>query len=132
MMMGTVIDKQPLAALVRQAHDTGLSYREMADRARRAGHEISHTQLSDYAQGKVMKAPSERMLRAIAAAIDAAYGEVRAAMFEQFYGYTPRELRNRRGSRLTAVVPENLDPSDEAELVRMIEAWLSARQRDGQ
>lgn len=131
-MMGTVIDKQPLAALVRQAHDTGLSYREMADRARRAGHDISHTQLADYAGGKVMKAPSEKMLRAIAAAIDAAYGDVRAAMMEQFYGYTPRELRNRSSSRLTAVVPENLDPAEEAELVRVIETWLSLRQRDSE
>jgi transcriptional regulator with XRE-family HTH domain len=127
-MMGTMTE-HPLADLVRRVHDSGISYREMATRAQRAGHEISHTQLSDYAQRKVQKAPSQRMMRALAAALDVGYGQVRSAVFAQFFGYVPRELKNWQGSRITAVVPEDLSPDEEAQLVRMIEAWLASRAR---
>ncbi len=75
-----------LTELVRAAHDNGRSYREMSQRARRAGHEISHTQLADYGNGRVSKPPpSRRMAEAIAAAVGCSYEDVVEALYEQWY-----------------------------------------------
>lgn len=118
----------PLAELVRHKHDhDNVSYRQMSDVARRAGHTISHSQLQAYATDGVRKAPSTEQLEAIAAALSLPYQRVRAAMTEQFYGYVPREMAVAPGSKISAAVPPDLSPAEEDELARMVRAWVSAR-----
>lgn len=130
--MSTMTTEQhrPLAGLVRQRNDEGWSYREMEKRANRAGHSISHSQLADYASDAVRKVPNREQIEALAAALDLGYETVRAAVFAQYYGYVPRELSSRKTSRVAAAVPSDLSPEEEGELVRMVEAWLSARRHD--
>lgn len=121
--------RRPLADLVRERNDRW-SYREMSERARRSGHNISHSQLADYASDSVRKVPSQEQIQALAAALDVGQEQVRAAVFEQFYGYVPRELKRGRASRIVAAVPPGLSAEDEDELLRLIEAWLSTRRTD--
>lgn len=122
--------RQPLADLVRERNERW-SYREMSERARRAGHNISHSQLADYASDSVRKAPTREQIEALAVALDVGQEAVRAAMFEQFYGYVPVELkRGSKASRVAAAVPPGLSPEEEAELLRLIEAWLATRHRN--
>jgi transcriptional regulator with XRE-family HTH domain len=119
-----------LADLVRQRQDEGWSYREMERRARERGHRISHAQLAAYAEDAVRKVPSREQVEAIAAALDLGIDAVRAAVMQQYWGYVPRELKQRgKGSRVAAAVPPDLSTDEEAELVRMMEAWLVARRR---
>jgi transcriptional regulator with XRE-family HTH domain len=100
----------------------------MSDRAHRAGKSISHSQLADYAAGHVRKAPDVEQMEALAAALGVGFESVRAAVFEQYYGYVPRELqRTAKLGRVVAAIPADLDPDQEEELLRMIEAWLSVR-----
>lgn len=120
--------KPALRDLVREAYSAAGSYNEMERRARRAGHEISHTYLQWLARGEVKKAPDIEQMRAIAAAIDKGYETVRSAMFEQWYGYVPRELARREGSRITAAIPPSLSPEEERELLRMIRAWVASQE----
>lgn len=118
----------PLADMIRERQERW-SYREMSERARRAGKSISHSQLADYAAGSVRKAPTVEQMEAIAVGIDAGFEEVRAAMFDQFFGYIPRELkRPAKMSKIVAAIPANLSPDEEAQLLRMVEAWLASRQ----
>lgn len=121
-----VLERRQLADLVLHAQEQGTSYREMEARARRAGFVISHSQLADYAKNTVQKPPLDDQLQAIAAALDLGFETVRAAMFEQFYGYVPRELTKAKGSRISAAVPPDLTPEEERELIRMIRAWAAA------
>lgn len=119
-----------LADLVRRAHETGLSFREMSARAQRAGHSISHSQLAMYANDSVAKAPTDAQIYAIAAALDMGYMQVREAMFRQFYGYTPREMRHHGGSRIAAAIPPDLTPEQERALADLVEAWLQTQRRE--
>lgn len=122
------VEQATLADLVRQRHDEGWSFREMEKRARDRGHTISHAQLADYAKAVVKKMPDKSQVEALAAALDVGLDAVRAAAMQQYWGYVPRELRNRKPSRLTAAVPPDLSSEEEEQLVRMVEAWLASRQ----
>ena len=129
--MSTVgTEQRSLAALVRRRNDEGWSYREMEKRARDRGYVIAHSQLADYANDTVSKMPSKDQIEALAAALDVGVDVVRAAALDQFWDYIPRELKSRKGSRLTAVVPSDLSQAEEEELLRMVEAWLAARRRN--
>lgn len=127
--MDTMTKERPLASLVRRVHEQGLSYREMAARAQRAGHTISHSQLALYAGDGVAKAPTDSQVHALAAALDMGYEQVRAAVFSQFYGYVPRDLNSRKGSRLAAALPPDLSPEEEDRLAQVVELWLRDRDR---
>lgn len=121
----------PLASLVSRANVAGLSFREMERRAQQHGHSISHSQLAAYAENSVKKAPDVKQMEAIASALDLGYEVVRAAAFEQYYGYVPREVvRRSDASRVAAAIPPNLPPEEEAELLRMIRAWVAARDEE--
>lgn len=121
-------EHRPLADLIRQRQERW-SYREMSERARRAGKSISHSQLADYAADVVRKAPDIEQMEAIAVAVDMGFEEIRGAVFEQFFGYIPRELkRPAKMSKIMTAIPSNLSPEEEAQLLRMVEAWLASRQ----
>jgi transcriptional regulator with XRE-family HTH domain len=123
-------EQATLADLVRQRRAEGWGYREMARRAHERGHQISHAQLGEYAKGTVQKVPNREQMEALAAALDVGLETVRTAVMHQWWGYVPRELKNRgKASRLGAAVPADLSTDEEAELVRMVEAWLAARRR---
>ena len=128
-MIDTMTRERPLADLVRRVHEDGLSFREMAARAHRAGHSISHSQLALYASDGVAKAPTDAQIHALAAALDMGYTQVREAMMQQFYGYTPRELKNMGGSRVAAQIPPDLSPEQEKALGDLVEAWLRTQGR---
>ena len=128
--MSTMTGEQvTLAELVVERRDAGYSYREMERRARERGHKISHSSLADYANGAVAKMPDKDQIEALAAALDVGLDAVRAAAMQQYWGYVPRELRNRKPSRVAAAIPPDLSPQEEAELARMIQAWLATRER---
>ncbi|HET7357111.1 MAG TPA: hypothetical protein VFJ09_10605 [Nocardioidaceae bacterium] len=119
-----------LAELVRERHDAGYSFREMERRARERGHKISHSSLADYANGSVEKMPDRDQIEALAAALDVGLDAVRAAAMQQYWGYVPRELRNRgKQSRIGAAIPADLSPEDEEQLLRMIQAWVASRKQ---
>ena len=83
------------------------------------------------AQDAVRKAPSPEQLAAIAAALQVPFGQVRAAMMEQFYGYVPMSMTpdpGDTGIQIGAAIPPDLDDDEKAELARMIRAWVAARQ----
>lgn len=126
-MSTMVTEQRPLAALVKAETDKGWSYREMEQRARQRGHVISHSQLADYAKDAVRKVPSREQIEALAAALDVGVEAVRAAALEQFWGYVPRELKNRKGSRISAALPPDLTREEEEQIARMVEAWLASR-----
>lgn len=117
----------PLRDMIEAEKEAGVSYREMSARAARHGHSISHSSLTDYAHGKVRKAPNSEQIEALAAALNKGVDTVREAVMMEWYGYTPRELSRSKGSRIAAAVPSTLTPEEEAELIRLIEAWLLAR-----
>lgn len=125
--MSTMTSELPLSDLVSRTHADGLSYREMEARARRSGHVISHSQLQAYATGTTRKMPTVDQMRALAAAMDVGYETVRAAAFEQYYNYRPREMSHRSDSRVGAAIPPDLTAEEERELIRMVKAWASAR-----
>lgn len=126
-MSTMTIEQTTLADLVKHRHDEGWSYREMEKRARDRGYTISHASLADYAKGVVRKMPDKDQVEALAAALDVGVDVVRGAAMLQYWGYVPRELRNRKPSRLSAAVPPDLSSEEEEQLVRMVEAWLAAR-----
>lgn len=130
-MPGTMVTElPPLAALVKEKHDAGRSYREMAAAAQRAGYDVSHSQMQAYATNQVRKAPSNDQLEALAAALSVSVDRVRTAMMQQFYGYVPKELAVIRESPVSAAVPPDLSPDEEQELARLVAAWVEARRRD--
>lgn len=131
-MIGVVATQlPPLADMVRRKHDEEhVSYREMADNSRRAGHFISHSQLAAYAADGVRKAPSSEQMVALASALGVSYEKVRAAMIEQYFGYVPRDLIETHGTTVTAAVPPDLTEAEERELRRLVEAWVAARHHD--
>lgn len=124
-------DEKPLAALVRNRHDEGRSYRDMSAAAKRAGFDISHSQLQAFAQDMVRKAPSNEQLQAIAAAVGVSFERARAAMMQQFYGYVPRGMEADDpalpGARIGAAIPPDLSPEQEQQLLRMVQAWIAGR-----
>lgn len=128
-MMTDTTNEPALAALVKQRHDEGWSFREMEKRAAERGYSISHASLADHAKGVVRKMPDRDQIEALAAALDVGIDAVRAAAMKQYWGYTPRELTNRKASRLFAAVPADTTPDEEAELKRMIEVWAATRRR---
>lgn len=128
--MATMVEREtPLADLVRRVHDQGVSYYDMARRAAQAGHTISHAQLQALAKGQVAKAPSIPQMQAIAAALDLGYEQVRAAMFQQFFGYVPRELTRRRGERIVAATPPDLTDDEERQLAEVVAFWIEQQRR---
>jgi transcriptional regulator with XRE-family HTH domain len=123
--------EQPtLADLVTRRVDEGWTFREMARRAKERGHDISHSHLAEHAKGLVAKMPDRAQVEALAAALDVGIDDVRAAAMQQYWEYVPRELRVRRPSRVTAALPPDLTEEEEAEIARMVEAWLAARRRN--
>ena len=124
--MDTKTNAGPLVELVRCEKNRGTSYREMSLRAERAGHEISHQQLQAYGAGHVRKAPSQRQIEAIAAAIASTPQAVRDAVFEQFYGYVTDSRRGPVAGEWTLDVPGDLAQEKRSELERLVAAWLRA------
>lgn len=119
-------ERRALAELLRKHRDAGLTYREMARRALRAGHDISHSQITDLGNDLVRKMPPREHIRAIAAALGVDPAVVLAAAFEQFYGYVPQLLQD--GAEPTgAAIPADLTADEREELGRLIQAWVAAR-----
>jgi transcriptional regulator with XRE-family HTH domain len=118
---------RPLRDMVKAEKARGTSYREMEKRARRHGHNISHSQLADYAAGVVQRAPHAAMITALAAALNTSLAAVHEAVLMEWYGYTPRAL-DTSPTRVSAVVPATLSPEKEAELIRLVSAWVHAQE----
>jgi hypothetical protein len=113
--------ERPLVDLIESVKDaSGFSYRELSDRARRKGYDISHQQLQSLARDTVRKAPNTNQIEAIATALDVSYATVRLAVIEQFYGYTP-------GPAVDDPLLQDLDPAEREEARAIIRAWLQAR-----
>lgn len=129
-MSAMIGEQATLAELVRERRDAGYSFREMERRARERGHKISHSSLADYANASVSKMPDRDQIEALAAALDVGLDAVRAAAMQQYWGYVPRELRNRRPSRAGAAIPPDLSVEEEAELARLIQAWVASRKQN--
>lgn len=120
----------PLAAMVRERHEAGHSYREMAEASRRAGHFISHSQIAAYATDGVRKAPTPEALQALAAALGTSFARVYSAAIEQYYGYVPSSVGPADTGEVGAAIPYDLTEDEKAELTRMIRAWVVARRED--
>ena len=123
--------ERPLADLVRSRHEAGRSYRDMSETAKRAGYTISHSQLQAFATDMVRKAPDNKQLAALAAAVGVTFEQARAAMMQQYYGYVPRGMEADDpalpGARIGAVVPPDLSPEEEENLLRMVQAWIASQ-----
>ena len=122
---------RPLAELVRSRHAAGRSYRDMSEAAKRAGYTISHSQLQAFATDMVRKAPDNKQLAALAAAVGVTFEQARAAMMQQYYGYVPRGMEAADpappGARIGAAIPPDLSPEEEEHLLRMVRAWIASQ-----
>ena len=123
---------RPLAELVRSRHAAGRSYRDMSEAAKRAGYTISHSQLQAFATDMVRKAPDNKQLAALAAAVGVTFEQARAAMMQQYYGYVPRGMEADDpalpGARIGAAIPPDLSPEQEQQLLRMVQAWIASQE----
>lgn len=122
--------RRPLAELIEKVHDTGMSYRDMAAQASRAGHEISHSQLQNYAKGHTRNVPNRNQIAALAAAMGVPVDQVRAAVLEEFLDYVPADLADNGGAdRVIVAAPPDLSEDERQELQRFVEVWLNARRK---
>lgn len=124
----TIEQRRPLAEMILDAWGEGATpYRDLAKRARDRGHEISSSQLNNYANGHVTNIPKRALIDAIAVAIDRPREEVLAAVLEEFMGYQPEQYAAPGGSTRLVALPPDASPEDIAEARRLVDAWWEAR-----
>lgn len=113
-----------LAELIRTIHEErDIPYREMARRTDACPRPLSHSQIADYAAGRVRKTPDSPTIEALAVALDVPVERVRDAVLEQYLDYVPANVD--RG--VDALIPPGLSDGEVDELRRLIQAWLAAR-----
>lgn len=116
------LGRPALTDLINRVKDsTGLSYRDLAERA---GHAVSYQQLAEHGKGAVVKAPDAEQVDAIAAALHVSVATVRRAVFIQYYGYDPDMPGDTVSDDL---IPDDLTPDERDELRRVIQAWLAVK-----
>lgn len=122
--------RRPLAEMILDVWSGGeLPYRDMAKRARDRGHEISGSQLNNYANGHVANIPKPKLIRALAAALDRPYEEVRTAVLEEFLDYEPTSHDTASGGRRHVALPPDATDEERQEMQAMLDAWWEARRR---
>ena len=88
------MDRDALSQLVRSVNDDGrgVSYQEMADRADRAGYQLSKPYFQKMATNAVTTAPTPERLRALAAGLATPLTVVQRAAAIQYLDYQATEL----------------------------------------
>lgn len=84
--------KDALSQLVRDVNTTGVSFQAMADRANKAGHQISKPYFQKLAASTVTTAPAPDRLQAIAAGLRVPVTVVQRAAALQYLDYRATEL----------------------------------------
>lgn len=128
-----VIARVDLPALIRARRSRpSNSLREMEERARRGGHSISRSLISDYEHGRIAARPGPERVRAIACAIGCTYDEVAAAVDETYQLGTRQAQERRKSQRAEAwlrLTDERSDTEVE-ELLLIVEQVLRMRDLD--
>lgn len=127
-LLAQEMDTDDLSRLVRDANDAGESYRQMADRATKAGHTLSKDYLQKLATRTVTKAPLPMQLEALAVALRKPAALVRLAAARQFLQYEARELEGFNDEvRLVVAQLSEMSQDDVRRWRHMIEADERAR-----
>lgn len=115
-----------LAQLIEHRKPQAGSLRDMAERATRAGHPISHPSISAYATEKVREVPSESTRKALAAALDVPIEVVTAAAFETAApGLRDSWPEGFGRAQLFIHKTEGRSDAEVAEVLRVVEAALA-------
>jgi transcriptional regulator with XRE-family HTH domain len=107
------------------------STRVMAERARAAGHPISHTQLGAYARGEVDAMPSEATRHAIAAALGVTFNEVTAAAWTSVAPTPPGGMVSQHAQAFLRLTEGRTD-EEIRQTLGVVEATLRAMQASRQ
>lgn len=86
------MDRDELSRLVREVNDAGVSYQQMAARARSAGYPLSKPYFQKMATNAVTSAPTPDRLRALAAGLGKPLPVVQRAAAVQYLEYQATEL----------------------------------------
>lgn len=86
------MDRDELSRLVREVNDAGISYQQMADRARAGGYPLSKPYFQKMATNAVTAAPTPDRLRALAAGLGKPLPVVQRAAAVQYLEYRATEL----------------------------------------
>ena len=125
------MDRDELSRLVREVNDAGISYQQMADRARAAGHALSKPYFQKMATNAVTAAPTPDRLRALAAGLGKPLPVVQRAAAVQYLEYQATELAGYDED--VRVIVAHLAGMEKAERRRwqaMIEADERAKRHD--
>ncbi|MET9952359.1 hypothetical protein ABZ135_12530 [Streptomyces sp. NPDC006339] len=117
------MDRDELSRMVRDVNDRGVSYKEMEDRARAAGHSVSKPYLQKIATNTAVKTPGPERLEAIAAAIGRPVSVVKRAAAIQYLDYEATELSG-YGDDVRVIVAHlaGMEPKERKRWLAMIEA----------
>jgi hypothetical protein len=113
------------ALIASRKRDLGLTYVQMVEKAKEAGHPISRSMFHHFADTEWENIPSTTMLLAIAAAIDVDPDEVLAAAAESI-GITTRELHLGRNTRALLALLEDRTPEQVAALEAVVRSVTKA------
>lgn len=122
-----------LPALIRARRSRpGNTLRDMEERARRAGHQISRSLISDYERGNITAPPSRARVEALAAALDCSVPEVVSAVAQSFGLADGDSAERRQTQRAEAWLRLTDQRSDEEvdELLLIVEQVLRMRDLD--
>jgi endonuclease/exonuclease/phosphatase family metal-dependent hydrolase len=127
------MDRDALSQLVRDANGGGwgVSYQEMADRAERAGYQLSKPYFQKMATNAVTTAPSPERLRAIAAGLAKPLAVVQRAAAIQYLDYQATELAGYDDDiRVIVAHLAGMEKSERRRWQAMIEADERAKRED--
>ena len=129
-----VIARVDLPALIRARRSRpGNTLRDMEERARQAGHQISRSAISDYERGNIVTRPTRERVVALAAALGCTYEEVATAVQETYRLEAESPPERQRSQRAEAWLRLTGDRTDDevTELLLIVEQILRMRDMDG-
>ncbi|OPC83060.1 hypothetical protein B4N89_20840 [Embleya scabrispora] len=125
-MIRVATERDDLSRLVREAHDAGASYGEIAQRAvdPESGETLSKPYIARLAHGQVDNPPRASMLRALAAGLRLPVSVVKAAAAAQWMEYVATGLTG-YGDDVRIIVAHLGDMSEDevARFRRLVESW---------
>lgn len=117
------MDRDPLSRLVREVNDAGVSFGQMAERAAAVGEKGSKPYFQKLATNSVATAPSEDLLRGIAAGLRKPLPVVQRAAAIQFLNYRATELAGYdEETRIIVAHLAGMEKSERRRWLAMIEA----------
>jgi endonuclease/exonuclease/phosphatase family metal-dependent hydrolase len=126
------MDRDELSRLVREVNDAGVSYQQMADRAKASGHTLSKPYFQKMATNAVIAAPTPDRLRALAAGLGKPLSVVQRAAAVQYLEYQATELAGYdEDVRVIVAHLAGMEKGERRRWQAMIEAAERSKRDDG-